>query len=1001
MNKFIVTRQDTRCPVCDNFNGNCRISPDYNLVLCYHLSEPGDEPVNPQDWTWTGHSKGSGTSGLWGKWVATNIDPEARKRYLQQATVSANRVSRAIAMSPKVEIRDKVFASLRKQYQLLPEDRANLKARGLTDDQIELGSFFSFEPGIMAPEDCPDNFPGHAKGKLWSNGGGIACPAKNLMQQISGVQIRKRGSNPEGGRYAWLKAGNNSSHLPNGEFPIHFARPDIAPKDIKFDGVILCEGFLKAQIAAFRTKARYIGAAGGRFTASPSQLNEILDTGDREVFIAPDAGDVKNPKVMGRWLSELATLNKWGICPQVLWWGQIDKTENDIDELTKEEFTQVVKIINQKEFVAVAEANGGIVVDKPASTTLIDRITKAYNSTAGVHLSAELAAIAKEFGYPTQIINKLAAQIESDAGVHEARSDIRDRLTLAKAASSAKLNIDRLLPPKLAGLLTLRAKELGVPVEAMFTALLPLSASFVRPETQVMGALGYTEPLIFYTAGVAESGNKKSVILNDLTHAVIQWEKTLDIEYAAEMRRYKAVCNEIKDKGEHPEEPKRTDIYFQTFTTEALTLHHGYAISKGYAGVIIKDELSSLINGANQYKSKGDDIEFFLTASGGKNSKKNLISRETAKSDMMRCSIAGFTQPRVLQSCFKSTNSDATGFWGRFLLMPYKCWYEKLPQKYSAQYDLQAHFYKVCMNVRKIVGQTLKLSAEAQEVFEGWRLEIQTLLSSENNPHLKNALYKYEGMALRMVGMLRLIKSAELETTDIPDITAAEMRNAVDALRFYYAKYMEIALDGEAYRGDNLAIYHKILDKCEELGGLTASQAKQQLACLKLTPTSDIRHTFNVLASIMGDRVRVEGEGVKTRLVPTGNRTEQVFEVSNTVIGIIETQNPELAVRSESYSDSITSQEFDLGLTDESDRLEVNNLPPLNIQLDYHPEPAVPEFIDPDEITDEQLEAMSHAELEKYMTWFRTVQDKYDYDTGAHLYDIYLQRCEKKYGRRN
>ena len=66
-----------------------------------------------------------------------------------------------------------------------------------------------------------------------------------------------------------------------------------------------------------------------------------------EVLIFPDAGSTTNPNVTNQLQATIALLKQWGWSVRIGWWGQIDKSHPDIDEL--EDFSQV-RYISPEEF---------------------------------------------------------------------------------------------------------------------------------------------------------------------------------------------------------------------------------------------------------------------------------------------------------------------------------------------------------------------------------------------------------------------------------------------------------------------------------------------------------------------------------------------------------------------------------------------------------------------------------------------------------------------------
>ena len=104
--------------------------------------------------------------------------------------------------------------------------------------------------------------------------------------------------------------------------------------------VWVCESLLKPVVAAHRIGDRFIGAAGGLFRSSPIQFKAALKDA-QTVIIAVDAGDVVNPHRVRHWRLETEFFQSLGLEVLFAWWGQINKTENDIDKLTPDEFSSI------------------------------------------------------------------------------------------------------------------------------------------------------------------------------------------------------------------------------------------------------------------------------------------------------------------------------------------------------------------------------------------------------------------------------------------------------------------------------------------------------------------------------------------------------------------------------------------------------------------------------------------------------------------------------------
>jgi hypothetical protein len=137
-------------------------------------------------------------------------------------------------------------------------------------------------------------------------------------------------------KYYWAK-GDKSSHLPigDGELPIQ-----TSGTGSNHDTIWACEGLLKPVVASYRIGDRFIGAAGGLFRSSPIQV-KAASKDVQTVIIAVDAGDVINHHRVRHWRLETEFFQSSGLEVLFAWWGQINKTENDIDELTPDEFISI------------------------------------------------------------------------------------------------------------------------------------------------------------------------------------------------------------------------------------------------------------------------------------------------------------------------------------------------------------------------------------------------------------------------------------------------------------------------------------------------------------------------------------------------------------------------------------------------------------------------------------------------------------------------------------
>lgn len=353
--KRLYTNKRNLCPVCGNHHG-CAIRDDH-LIECLRSTTQHDAP---NGYRFIKLLK-NGMGGLFALASDQPAEPRKADEKLQYQLAATQRAKGALPIPQ----RHKAIRRLHGWFGLGINHRRDLRARGLTDAQIDAGKFFSVYPNQDLPFGIPANLPGVTRrgDKLYTKGTGYVCPSFDSNGLATGWQIRYDNPTAAGGKYKW----SASPHLPSGELPITVCRP---LDGIQRPGVWLAEGFLKPYIAANRRGIVCIGSPNGAFAASPEQTLAALEASttlslDNTVIIAPDAGDIQNRQVMQRWAKQIEWLQHQGYVVNIEWWGQIDKSHPDIDELTGDE---AISLISPDEFYAIARQHGGIRDNSPSYT---------------------------------------------------------------------------------------------------------------------------------------------------------------------------------------------------------------------------------------------------------------------------------------------------------------------------------------------------------------------------------------------------------------------------------------------------------------------------------------------------------------------------------------------------------------------------------------------------------------------------------------------------------
>jgi P4 family phage/plasmid primase-like protien len=202
------------------------------------------------------------------------------------------------------EILDCVYRNFRNGLSLTDEHRANLRSRGLSDEEIMRRGYRSLGTGRAKAtyelvkfglEKHLPQVPGffvqtrEDGGKYWTVGGkgGILIPVNNREGKITALMVR--GDGGKAGKYHYLSSKKRGGPGPG--IPVHF--PLYEGGDTSVVGVT--EGVLKADIATARSGLRYLGLPGvSGWRRAAKALGEL---GAKIARIAFDADASTKPTV--------------------------------------------------------------------------------------------------------------------------------------------------------------------------------------------------------------------------------------------------------------------------------------------------------------------------------------------------------------------------------------------------------------------------------------------------------------------------------------------------------------------------------------------------------------------------------------------------------------------------------------------------------------------------------------------------------------------------------
>ena len=245
------------------------------------------------------------------KRLHAGLPDDLKSKYVKQ-TVKEDEIIPA-----PIEILNDVYTELLRELPLSKRHRANLRKRGLTDEEITCLGYkslpvcglknYAIKPIEKGCEYMKENWgiPGfydiNCEPKIVKMHNGILIPVKDPNRRISGFQIRfddpieKPKNGKEYPKYIWFTSGDKKTGCrASGVNNIHFAGDwSTVPKKIN-----LTEGVLKADIASIVSGKPFIGVTGvNNLSQLPKWLNYLKKKGAKHVNIAYDRDYKTKPTV--------------------------------------------------------------------------------------------------------------------------------------------------------------------------------------------------------------------------------------------------------------------------------------------------------------------------------------------------------------------------------------------------------------------------------------------------------------------------------------------------------------------------------------------------------------------------------------------------------------------------------------------------------------------------------------------------------------------------------
>ncbi len=360
----IPSSRQNPCPVCESITGACRVLQD-DTVFCHGLADArkgetfnGYICIKPA----VGHTatfKPDNTA----EWTLSRRQEWEERKAARENQAREEECQRSERALPP-QRRHELYSLLFEQLSLDAVTLEDLQRRGFTHKEIDACGFKSVVANQKLSIPFERRLPGIGLDgqSLAVKHDGYLCPIYDIDGKVVALQLRLHNP-PDGNRYRWLSTPSSATLqlYPEGENPLTVLRPVGKPQ-----GIALVEGIgAKPFLASRRLNLLILGAAGGQWASSPKLFKQYVEQlyqevgGEKIITLYPDAGDVANRDVVSRWRKIANLLIDWGWQVGFAWWGQVDKSFGDIDELKSEEYS-TIRYLTIAEFKALCIKWGGL-----------------------------------------------------------------------------------------------------------------------------------------------------------------------------------------------------------------------------------------------------------------------------------------------------------------------------------------------------------------------------------------------------------------------------------------------------------------------------------------------------------------------------------------------------------------------------------------------------------------------------------------------------------------
>jgi hypothetical protein len=385
-----------------------------------------------------------------------------------------------------------------------------------------------------------------------------------------------------------------------------------------------------------------------------------------------------------------------------------------------------------------------------------------------------------------RIRSKTIKQHAEDTKREAKRRDADEALSSAEQLERRRkeFKLEDLLPQQLASACKVMQKSL--PVDTLST-LLPLLAGYsglLKLGTRIAKSHDFHVPCNLYVGVVCISGGCKSPTKQRLID-----DPAKDIKQDAKehhLKNFKLWQEEHQGERKKPPEPIQYLPHLTDYSTAALTQSLVNSEKKRLGQLLIRDELSGLLSAveADTKKGSGTGEAQLLEAYDGGGYYSIRIEAGSRCYDSCHLSIYGNIQPEALRELIN--NDDSKGKFARFLFVRLPTGVIKYQDEDPTNEEIaewkhaQEVLKEYAKKLHEMPPRHYSLNAEARKQFNKWWVQHQiTINMPYTAPVIRSLLGKASANALRLTGLLHLIKVAAEEVGPYDQVSATTVLSAM------------------------------------------------------------------------------------------------------------------------------------------------------------------------------------------------------------------------------